>query len=122
MADDRLQISVIEGSRPGEKVIVLVGVLNAETAFRFRDVVREHSPSALVIDMSRLRYVDSSGLGVLIGLYVSFEQGCKRLLLAGVNDRIWDLFRMCKIEGVFTRYATVADAERTVAESLVSGA
>jgi len=28
---------------------------------------------------------------------------------------------MCKIEGVFTRYATVADAERTVAESVVSG-
>jgi anti-sigma B factor antagonist len=88
--------------------------LNAETAFRFRDAVREDNPATLVVDMSRVRYVDSSGLGVLIGLYVSFERACRRLLLAGVNDRVWDLFRTCKIEDVFTRYPTVADAEQTV--------
>lgn len=114
MADDKLQINVFAGSRPAEKVMVLEGVLNAETAFRFRDFVREHEPANLVIDMSRVRYVDSSGLGVLIGMYVSFERTCTRLLLAGLNDRIWDLFRVCKIEDVFTRYPTVADAEQTV--------
>jgi hypothetical protein len=36
------------------------------------------------------------------------------LLLAGLNDRIWDLFRVCKIEAVFTRYSTVAEAENAV--------
>jgi anti-sigma B factor antagonist len=121
MPDDRLEIQVIDGARPAEKVMVLEGVLSAETAFRFRNRIREYHPSTLVIDMSRVRYVDSSGLGVLIGLYVSFEQNCRRLLLAGVNDRIWELFRMCKIEDVFTRYATVSDAERTIAESVVTG-
>ena len=114
MADQRLDIQIADGARPGEKIIRLEGVLNAETAFRFRDAVREYEPATLVIDMSRVRYVDSSGLGVLIGLYVSFERNYRRLLLAGLNDRIWELFRMCKIEGVFTRYRTVADAEQTV--------
>ena len=114
MADDKLQVEVFDGSRPGEKVIVLEGVLNAETSFRFRDFARKHEPANLVIDMSRVRYMDSSGLGVLIGMYVTFERTSKRLLLAGINDRIWDLFRMCKIEDVFTRYPTVADAEETV--------
>lgn len=94
--------------------MVLEGVLNAETAFRFRDAVRGYEPATLVIDMSRVRYLDSSGLGVLIGMYASFERSCRRLLLAGLNDRIWDLFRICKIEDVFTRYATVAEAEQTV--------
>jgi anti-anti-sigma factor len=63
--------------------------------------------------MSQIRYVDSSGFGVLFGSYVSFERSCRRLLLAGLNDQIWDLFRTCKIDDVFTRYPTVADAERT---------
>lgn len=124
MADDKLRMDVFDGSRPAEKVIVLEGVLNSETAFRFRDFVRQHEAAALVIDMSRLRSMDSSGLGVLIGTYVSFERTCRRLLLAGLNDRIWDLFRICKIEDVFTRYPTVADAEQTVpmsAESLAPG-
>jgi len=125
MADDKLQMDIFDGSRPAEKVITLEGVLNSETAFRFRDFVRNQEPGTLVIDMSCVRYIDSSGLGVLIGMYVSFERTCRRLLLAGVNDRIWELFRMCKIEDVFTRYPTVADAEQTVpvsAESAVSEA
>ena len=114
MADNQLQINVLHGTRPADEVIVLEGVLNAETAFRFRDSVRKHEPATLVIDMSHVRYVDSTGLGVLIGLYVSFERNSRRLLLAGVNDRIWDVFRTCKIDDVFTRYPTVADAEQTV--------
>lgn len=114
MADDKLRLQILDGARPGEKIMVLQGVLNAETAFQFRDCVREHESAALVVDMSRVRYVDSSGLGVLIGAYVSFERNCRRLLLAGLNDRIWDLFRTCKIEDVFTRYPTVADAEQAV--------
>ncbi|MGA7412417.1 MAG: STAS domain-containing protein [Bryobacteraceae bacterium] len=114
VVDDKLTLQVRDGARPGEKVIVLQGVLNAETAFQLRDSVRQNESGTLVIDMSEIRYVDSSGLGVLIGSYVSFERNCRRLLLAGLNDQIWDLFRTCKIDDVFTRYSTVADAEQTV--------
>ena len=123
MDHDKLEINAFDGSLPAEKVITLRGVLNAETAFRFRDFVRAQDRGPLVIDMSRLRSMDSSGLGVLIGLYVSSERACRRLLLAGLNDRIWDLFHMCKIEDVFTRYPTVADAEHALtlpAESVAS--
>jgi anti-sigma B factor antagonist len=114
MADDKLTMQMLDGAHAGDKVVVLDGVLNSETAFRFRDYVRQTETETLVLDMGRLRYVDSSGLGVLIGLYVSFERQCRRLLLAGLNDRIWELFRTCKIEDVFTRYPTVADAEHAV--------
>jgi anti-sigma B factor antagonist len=108
---------MFEGSQPAEKVLVLDGVLNADTAFGFSDFVREREPATLVIDMTRVRSLDSSGLGVLIGLYASFERSSRLLLLAGLNDRVWDLFRMCKIEDIFTRYATVADAEQVLAMS-----
>lgn len=114
MEQQKLGIEVIDGSQPAEKVFVLDGVLNADTAFRFRDVVREHEPETLVIDMSRLRSLDSSGLGVLIGLYASYERSSRPLLLAGMNDRIWELFRTCRITDVFTRYSTVADAEQVL--------
>ena len=115
MNDGKLQIDVFDGACPAEKVVALDGVLNAETAFTLRDAVRGEAPAALVIDMTRVRYIDSSGLGVLIGIYASFERTCRRLLLAGTNDRVWELFRVCKIEDVFTRYRTVAEAERSLA-------
>ena len=114
MEHEKLRIDLFDGSRPAEKVLVLEGVLNSDTAFRLRDFVRQQAPETLVIDMSRVRSLDSSGLGVLIGLYASFERACRPFLLAGLNDRIWDLFRVCKIEDVFTRYATVSDAEQVL--------
>src|SRR5450759_2272033 len=105
MADNRLDVHMLDGARPGEKVMVLEGVLNAETASRFRDSVRKNEHATLAVNMSRGRSVNSSGLVVLMGAYVSFERNCRRLLLAGLNDRIWDLFHTCKIEDVFTRYS-----------------
>jgi anti-sigma B factor antagonist len=115
MTDDKLRLQILAGACPGEKVIRVNGVLNAETAFQFRDYLRQNESATLVVDMSGVRYVDSSGLGVLIGAYVSFERNCRRLLLAGMNDRIWELFHTCKIEDVFTRYPTVAAAEQAMA-------
>ena len=115
MAYDDLKLEILDGSHPGEKVLVLDGVLNAQTAFQFRDSVRQHEAPNVVVDMTNVRYVDSSGLGVLIGAYVSFERSYRHLLLAGLNDRVWDLFRVCKIDDVFTRYRTVADAEHMIA-------
>jgi len=115
MACDKLQIQVFDGAQPGEKIMVLDGFLNAETAFRFGDLVRQQQPAILVIDMRLVPSIDSSGLGVLIGIYASFEKSARRLCLAGVNDRIRELFRTCKVEDVFTRYPTVADAEQVLA-------
>ena len=120
MAHDNLKLEIVDGSQPGEKVMVLEGVLNAQTAFQFRDSVREHEPPTLVVDMTNVRYIDSSGLGVLIGAYVSFEKGYRHLLLAGLNDRVWDLFRTCKIDDVFTRYRTVAEAEHMLSTAEVA--
>jgi anti-sigma B factor antagonist len=116
MPSTRLELQTRDGARPGEKVIVLEGVLNTDTTSRFRDAMRGHEAPTLIIDMSEVRSMDSSGLGVLIGAYVSSERNCRRLLLVGVNDRIWDLFRTCRIEDVFTRYPTVAAAEQAVSE------
>lgn len=114
MACDKLQIQVCEGAQRGEKIIVLDGFLNAETAFRFGDIVRQQQPAILVVDMSLVPSIDSSGLGVLIGIYVSFEKTGRRLFLAGINDRIQGLFRTCKVEGVFACYPTVADVEQAL--------
>lgn len=114
MGEEKLHIEIRSGAQPAETVVALEGVLNADTAFRFRDAVREYESANLVLDMSGLRSMDSSGLGVLIGLYVTFERTSGRLMLTGLNDRVWNLFRMCKIEDVFTRYGTVAEAEETL--------
>ncbi len=48
---EKLRLQVRDGARPDEEVIVLQGVLNAETAFQLRDSVRENESGTLVVDM-----------------------------------------------------------------------
>jgi anti-sigma B factor antagonist len=108
----KLAMEVRDGKYPDERILVLSGVLTAETSPGFHDAVRQNEASTLLLDMTAVQYIDSTGLGAIIGAYVSFERRLQRLLLAGLNDRTWDLFRTCKVADVFTRYATVAEAEK----------
>jgi anti-anti-sigma factor len=117
MEQRKLSIDVMEGSRPGERIVLLDGLLNAETAFVFGDRAREKNPQSLVIDMTNVASLDSSGLGVLIGLYVSFEKSGRPLILVGANERVRDLFRMCKVEEVFTQYPTLAEAQEALTQA-----
>jgi anti-sigma B factor antagonist len=60
----------IEVSRTdiGEDVCAAVGDLDASTAWRLRQVMAELATSALILlDMSGVTFVDSAGLGALVG-------------------------------------------------------
>ena len=87
MRHDNLKLEMLAGSRPGEKIMVLDGVLTADTAFHFRDSVRAQQPPTLVVDMTNVNYVDSSGLGVLIGAYVSSSPST--WVMRSGNQRLW---------------------------------
>ncbi len=43
--------------------------------------------------------------------YVAQSDHARKLLLAGVNERVAELFRMTKVEGVLTKFPTVEAAE-----------
>jgi anti-sigma B factor antagonist len=53
-------------------------------------------------------------MGSIINYFVSSQRHGRRLLVAGVNGRVLELFRMTKVEGLLTMKATVAEAEQAV--------
>jgi len=72
MADDKLEIVTSVGSRD-EKVLGLIGPLTIKTLFAFQTAVRDQASSALVIDFSGVPYMDSAGLGALVGACVALQ-------------------------------------------------
>jgi anti-anti-sigma factor len=58
----------------------------------------------IVLDLSSISYMDSSGLGALVGLYVSAKRAGKQLKLVNLSDRIMDLLRLTKLISVFEGY------------------
>jgi anti-sigma B factor antagonist len=64
----------------------------------------------LVIDLSEVAFLDSTGLGVLIGLLHRLRSRDGSLALAGANERVYKVFRTTQLTKVLTLTDTVADA------------
>jgi anti-sigma B factor antagonist len=115
MPDDQIQLDVREGAAPGQRVLALTGVLTISTLFAFQNFSHADKSEALIVDMSGVPYIDSAGLGSLIGAYVSREREARRLALAGVSDRVKTVMMVSGVDSLFQMYSSVAEAEKTLA-------
>ena len=70
----------------------------------------ESGKKQVVIDLSKVSLMNSSGLGMLISCYTTVMHAQGELKLAGVNDNIRSLIIMTKLHTVFHIFSTVEDA------------
>jgi len=68
------------------------------------------SSKHLVLDLSGVTYIDSTGLGTLVGVYSSARGSGADIKLAGLNQRLRDLLQITKLVTVFEVYDTVQEA------------
>lgn len=77
---------------------------------RLADVISK-GKSQVVVDLSKADFMDSSGIGILIGGLTSVRRSGGDMRLAGMTKRIRNLFLITKLLGsVFDDYETVEAA------------
>ena len=64
----------------------------------------------IVFDFSDVKFMDSSGIGMIIGRYKNAEKRGGRLALAAMSDDMGRLFHISGLAKIITRTATVEDA------------
>lgn len=74
-----------------------------------KPLVQEPS-AAVVIDLSDVSYVDSGGIGALVGLYTTARAGGGQLRLAGANSKVKNVLEITKLTGILGMFATVDHA------------
>jgi anti-sigma B factor antagonist len=115
MPKDYLRIDDRAGTRPGQRVLSLDGALVLTTVFDFQATVRADPSRFLIIDFSNVVYVDSAGIGALVGAYVTRQNSGRGLALVGVSERIHNALKITQVEGFFRLYDSVSAAEATAA-------
>lgn len=115
MPKDSLRIDDRPGKQPGQRVLTLTGALVLTTVFDFQATVRADSSEFLIIDFTAVPYVDSAGIGALVGAYVTRQNGGRKLALVGVSDRIHNALKITQVEHFFRFFDTVAAAEEATA-------
>jgi anti-sigma B factor antagonist len=98
MPSEKLFFELLPGTGD-EHIYRLLGPLTLSNLFAFQEVLRQQSGTT-ILDLTGVPYMDSAGLGVLVNSYVSHQQRGQRLVLAGVNERVRELFKLTKVDSV----------------------
>jgi anti-sigma B factor antagonist len=74
--------------------------------------------SKLILDLSALSYVDSSGLGQLISLWTSIGKRGGQLILLRPSPRVREQLEITKLDTVFTIISHEAEALQRIQKSV----
>jgi anti-anti-sigma factor len=93
-------------------VYVLTGPLTLRNMFDLQSVLRgAPTPKLVIFDISAVPYMDSAGMGLIMNHYVHCQTHGGRLVVAGANSRVLDLFNVTKVDTVLPLKPTVEEAE-----------
>jgi anti-sigma B factor antagonist len=90
-------------------------LLFGEEASALRDTVKNlmAETKRIVINLADTTYIDSGGLGTLVGLYSSAQNSGGTVKLARLQPRVVDLLQVTKLLTVFDVYDSEEEAIRS---------
>jgi anti-anti-sigma factor len=110
METARLELDKVQGSQNGDVVTRLNGKLSLETVHSFGQTMRQEPATHLVLDMSGVSFLDSSGVGSLVSLYVSRKHNGKTLALARLTPQANAVLQVSGLLKLIPTFPTVEDA------------
>ncbi|MEY4683995.1 MAG: hypothetical protein RLZ25_454 [Pseudomonadota bacterium] len=97
------------------RTVLIVGEerLDASNSAELREIMLnllEVGGQKLVIDLSQVNFIDSSGLGALLSGFKSANLRSGSLVLAGLQSRVQSMFELTRLHRVFEIFSSVDDA------------
>jgi anti-sigma B factor antagonist len=84
--------------------------VSPELRASLRAIIDDQKPKRLVVDLSRVPYIDSSGIAVLIGAMQSLEHEGGTFLLAGAREGVRMIFESARLDQYFRLFPDVEAA------------
>jgi anti-sigma B factor antagonist len=114
MPQEPLVIEDVPGPKDGQRILRLTGPLTMMTLFDFQSKVRTDTSRVLMLDFTNVQYVDSAGIGALVGAYVTHQKDGRSLYLIGVNERVKNALKVTHVEQFFRFVDSLAAAEQAI--------
>jgi anti-sigma B factor antagonist len=103
------------GGTENQRLLRLSGPLLISNLFEFQALVRASTASILILDLGRVPYIDSAGIGALVGAYVNHQKEGRDLALVGVTERVRNAMQVTRVEQFFRFYDTEEVAQAALA-------
>jgi anti-anti-sigma factor len=98
-----LELHIETEKTPAETIFRCEGKLTSSTAAQFREPIHEAITASkrVVLDLSKVKNMDSSGLGVLVSLWVSAKRAGCELKLISLSERVSELLHLTSLDKLF---------------------
>ena len=99
--------------RNGTVIIQPTGDVDLASSPLLRTHLKEAQQEAsggMIIDLSKVNYMDSSGVATLVECLQSTRNNGMSLQLCQLNERVLSVFQIARLDGVFDIVSTVDDA------------
>ena len=110
MQEKPLEVERVGDLSGGNVIFRLHGPLLLGNFFSFQSMVRNDQSSVLLVDVADVPYIDSAGIGCLVGAHVSRENAGRKLIVVGASERLLNSLKATKVDQLFTFANTVEDA------------
>jgi len=110
---ETMRIETSLRQRDGISILDVVGEIDIYTTPHFKEAVSaviDENKSAIVINMARVTYMDSSGFGTLLSATKRLRPVDGALYLAACNDAIQRMLQITRLNTIFGVYATEDEA------------
>ena len=112
-----LSVERYDGVAQDQRILLLKGPITIETTPMFERAVRSEQAETVILDLSDVPFIDSTGLGALVASYVSRHKRGWSLVLTGVNPRINKVMEITKVKDFFLTFRTTWEAVETLANT-----
>ena len=112
---ENLKIDLVDSSS-GARIYKLDGVLTIRTLYEFQDLARRETNS-VIVDLANVPYMDSAGLGSVIGLFTSCQRNNRNFGLVNIPPRILTLLQVSHVDSLLPTFASVEAAEAAFVKS-----
>jgi anti-sigma B factor antagonist len=108
-----VELSLATRSVSDHVVLEIGGEIDVYTAPRLRErltVMLAAGEKHIVVDLGRVEFLDSTGLGVLVGTHRRLRASEGSLNLVCPHERLLKIFRITGLDTVFSIHPSVEDA------------
>ncbi len=97
-------------------------IIFGDESLMLREAVKEllKTSKDIVINLANVNYIDSGGLGTLVGLYTSARSVGGMIKLANLTHRVGELLQVTKLLTVFEVYDSEEQAVRSFKQGAVA--
>ena len=102
---------------PDIAILSLTGEVDVANAAQVRDAALKliaDGAKCLMVDLSGTEYMDSTGLGTLVGLHKRLRESGGQVVIAGAQPRVKRIFDITGLTQVFRMHEDVAAALKEV--------